>query len=353
MVTLKPKIEIMTKAEKIEKFDPNAPSEDNAGIFGLPFDESEADIILLPVPWEATVSYGSGASLGPDAILNASYQVDLCHHDHPDLWMRGIHILPTSMEIKTLNEKTKATAGKIISAITAGEALEPFQSEFKAVNEACSKMNDYVYSECKRLMNAGKFIGLLGGDHSTPFGAIKAVAERHQSFGVLVIDAHMDFRKAYEGFEFSHASIFYNVLTRIPEVSKMVQVGIRDYCLEEKMFALSQQDRAAVFFDRDMKKRQYEGTTWSTICQEIVDALPEAVYVSVDIDGLDPKLCPNTGTPVAGGLQYEEAVYLLNALKANGKKIIGFDLCEVSPGEDDWDGNVGARLLFQLCGLIS
>ncbi len=83
----------------------------------------------------------------------------------------------------------------------------------------------------------------------------------------------------------------------------------------------------------------------------MVSHLPPKVYISIDIDGLDPTLCPNTGTPVPGGLQYEEMIYLLNMIKESGKQIIGFDLCEVSPGNSDWDGNVGARVLFQLCGI--
>ena len=89
------------------------------------------------------------------------------------------------------------------------------------------------------------------------------------------------------------------------------------------------------------------------MCEQIIRLLPQKVYISVDIDGLDARFCPNTGTPVPGGLEYEELVYLLNQLKKSGKEIIGFDLSEVAPGEDGWDGNVGARLLYQLCGILA
>ncbi|MEX2589122.1 MAG: arginase family protein, partial [Chitinophagales bacterium] len=163
---------------------------------------------------------------------------------------------------------------------------------------------------------------------------------------------HMDFRKAYEGFTYSHASIFYNAL-QLGQVEKIVQLGIRDYCQEELDFASNQNKRIAVYYDKAIKRAQMQGETVHALFQKIIDELPEKVYVSIDIDGLDPALCPNTGTPVPGGLQFEETIYLIQLLKESGRKIIGFDLCEVTPGNDDWDGNVGSRLLYQLCGLAS
>jgi agmatinase len=184
-------------------------------------------------------------------------------------------------------------------------------------------------------------------------GYLQLQAEQHTDFGLLVIDAHMDLRKAYEGFTYSHASIFYNALEQLPQIKKLVQVGIRDYCHEEKEYVEQSENRIQIFYDRDMRAKIYQGISWASICEEIVESLPDKVYLSVDIDGLDPKLCPNTGTPVPGGLEYEELVYLLNTLQSSGKTIIGFDLCEVSPGDSDWDGNVGARLLFHLCGVAS
>jgi agmatinase len=173
-------------------------------------------------------------------------------------------------------------------------------------------------------------------------------------YGILHADAHCDLREAFEGFKYSHASIFYNTL-QFSNVKKLVQVGIRDYCHQEKALAESQPERIKVFFDRDCRRRMYEGATWKTIVDEMVAALPQKVYLSIDIDALDPKLCPNTGTPVPGGLEYEELMYLLNRIREAGKDIIGFDLCEVSPSPDggDWDGNVGARVLFHLCGVAS
>jgi agmatinase len=154
---------------------------------------------------------------------------------------------------------------------------------------------------------------------------------------------------AYEGFEFSHASIMFNAL-KIPQVSQLVQVGIRDYCEDERK--LSESDsRITTFYDADIKHQQYEGKTWKDICNDIIATLPTNIYLSIDIDGLDPKLCPNTGTPVPGGFEFEQIVYLIQKLVESKRQIIGFDINEVSPGEDEWDANVGARLLYKISNM--
>ncbi len=115
------------------------------------------------------------------------------------------------------------------------------------------------------------------------------------------------------------------------------------------------QGRIISYYDQGIKDRQFKGDNWHKICQEIVAQLPENVYVSFDIDALDPKLCPNTGTPVPGGFDYFEAMHLIKVLATSGKKIIGFDLCEVAQGDDgsEWDGNVGARVLYRLASLMA
>lgn len=205
----------------------------------------------------------------------------------------------------------------------------------------------YVQHECGYWLDRKRIVGLLGGDHSTPLGFIQALAERHESFGILQFDAHCDLREAYEGFTYSHASVMYNAL-KLPQVNRLVQVGIRDYCAQEVELIRNSKGRVIAFFDEALCNGRYEGRTWKEQCEEIVNTLPEKVYVSFDIDGLNPSLCPNTGTPVAGGLEFSQAVYLLRTLIKSGKTIIGFDLNEVAPGEDEWDANVGARLLFKL-----
>jgi agmatinase len=195
-------------------------------------------------------------------------------------------------------------------------------------------------------------VAMLGGDHSTPLGFIRALGEKYNRFGVLQIDAHADLRKAYEGFTYSHASIMYNAL-KLPAVGRLVQVGIRDYCDEELDVMKRAGGRIVTYFDQDIKEQLFGGTSWAAICDKIIADLPHDVYVSFDIDGLNPKLCPNTGTPVAGGFEFEEVAFLIKKLVKSGRKIIGFDLNEVAPGADDWDANVGARLLYHLCNWMA
>jgi agmatinase len=339
------------KKQIIEDFDPNSLGE-SGSIYGLPFDEETADLILIPVPWEVTVSYATGTALGPTHILDASTQVDLYQKDIKDAWKMGIHMLPLNAELAQKSKKYRLKAEKFLEYLEAGtRASDEAKSLLKEINTACSEMVSWVKKETLAQLDAGKLVGVVGGDHSTPLGAIQAIAEKHESFGILQIDAHMDLRKAYEGFEYSHASITYNAM-KLSQVEKVVQVGIRDYCEEEVNYVKRAGDRIEVFYDDDIKNGMFDGESWNVICDRIIKELPNDVYVTFDIDGLRPELCPNTGTPVPGGLSFSEAIYLLTKLVKNGKRIIGFDLNEVAPGESDWNGNVGARLLYRLSNLM-
>lgn len=344
----------MSKAAKTKSFDPNGPADPDAQIYGLPFTCDEADIVLVPVPWEVTTSYGGGCSRGPEAIREASFQVDLFHPEFPDLWKRGIAMDEVPKALKQQSDALKELAALVIEAQTGEASPKKLAKAAKAmvlVNEECAVMNEWVEERCTHWMKQGKLVGLVGGDHSTPLGLFRAQARRHKKFGILHIDAHLDLRIAYEGFLYSHASIMHNALP-IPQVERIVSVGIRDFCQQENEVFLKQKDRVRVVRSADMRALQYAGATWKDQCEAIIDALPEKVHVSFDIDGLDPVLCPNTGTPVPGGLQFEEATYLLSRLAAK-RTIIGFDLVEVSPGKDEWDANVGARLLWHLCGVMA
>jgi agmatinase len=336
-------------------FNPSAAASRNAGIFGLDCGPEEAQIVLIPVQWELTVSYGRGTFLGPEAIKKASMQVDLYNHDYPSLWEKGIWMDEFPAELRTLHKKLRYDAEAVIAAIEDGtmdETWSVYKTLYKKISDGSELVNQWVQTRVKHWKAKGKIVGLVGGDHSTPYGYHAYLAETQTEYGILTIDAHLDLRNAYEGFKYSHASIFYNVLS-FETVSRLVQVGIRDYCHEEMEY-MSGNKKTVVFFDRDIRKQQFEGKTWQYLVDEIIGQLPKKVYISVDIDGLDPILCPHTGTPVPGGLQFEELMYLLNRLKKSGKEIVGFDLCEVAPNPtddaDEWDGNVGARVLYQLCG---
>lgn len=333
-------------------FDPNAPAGLDSGIYGLPFGESDASVVLVPVPWEVTTSYGGGTAQGPAAILAASRQVDLYDLDVEKPYLPGIFMLPEDKRVVSWNEEGRRLARSIIDAggaITSPEDV----AALARVNELGGSLNAFVLAETERLLQAGKIVGIVGGDHSVPLGAIDALARRSPTgIGVLHFDAHSDTRQAYEGFTFSHASIMHNVLERVPGVKKMVQVGIRDVCEEEIEYVKGQGDRVSVFFDRTISRRKMMGESFAAITRDIVAALPNDVWVSFDIDGLDPRFCPHTGTPVPGGIDFAEAVFIVGEVVRAGKTIIGFDLNEVAPGPDDeWDGNVGARLLYKLIGL--
>ncbi len=320
-------------------------------LFGLPYSENKAEVILIPAPWEITVSHGTGTVDGAQAILEASSQVDLFVREIPNAWQMGIHMLPIEKELAEENNRYRDLASQHIALLGQEEqVIDSLEMKVipQTINEVCEKFNIYMKSKADKLLDNGKIVGVVGGDHSSPLGLIRALNDRYEQFGILQIDAHADLRKAYQGFTYSHASIMYNAL-KCKNVSKLVQVGVRDCCEEEAKMISSSGGRIVTFFDDEIKEAQYLGNQWGKLCKQIIDQLPEYVYISFDIDGLDPRLCPNTGTPVPGGLDFQEATYLIKMLVKSGRKVIGFDLCEVAPGSDDWDGNVGARLLYHLC----
>ena len=331
-------------------FDPNSPSDPEGGIFGLPYSEKEAALVLLPVPWEATTSYGGGTAGGPAAILEASGQIDLFDGEVDRPYLAGLHMLEEDRGVRAWNKRARAAAKKVIAVGGQVPAKGPLRRALEEVNVLSLKLDAWVEAQCSRLMDADKVVGLVGGDHSVPLGAFRAAARAYGDFGILHFDAHSDTRIAYEGFVGSHASIMHNALETVPQVKKIVQVGIRDYCEQEDAYIRSQGVRAKVYFDRELCERRFSGEPFARTADEIVSHLPDNVWVSFDIDGLDPKLCPHTGTPVPGGLEFAEANRILRALALSGRTILGFDLVEVAPGKgDEWDANVGMRLLYKLC----
>lgn len=333
-------------------FDPDAAAKPDSGIFGLDCDRKDARVILLPVPFDATTSYRRGTAVGPAAIFHASAQVDLYDRRMGRIYERGIHMLDVVDRIWKLSEEAGEQAASLIEAGGAGPDDAPV---VRKIDAACEELNAFVEAEVRKILREGKIPGVIGGEHSVPFGAIKACAEHHQQIGILHFDAHMDLREAFEGMTWSHASIMHNVLSRIPSVTRIVQVGIRDFGERELEFAARQGDRCQVHFDDDWAQRLLNAEPFADLCAQAIAALPDKVYVSFDIDALDPSLCPHTGTPVPGGLSFNQASLLIDALRTSGKTVVGFDLVEVAPSHDEdapeLDGNVGARILYKLCGL--
>lgn len=336
-------------------FDQNFVGNPNNNIFGLPFTEEEARLVILPVPWEVTVSYAAGTARACEHIYKCSKQVDIYDIDGSFGWKQGFYMRELDKKILMKSDYLRKEAELFIDYISKGESVEKNKfmcKSLKEINEGSKMMNQWVYDQCKELLDKGKLVGLLGGDHSTPLGFMKALTEKYGSFGVLQIDAHCDLRKSYEHFIYSHASIMYNALAEIPTLEKLIQIGVRDYSEEEWNLVCNSNYRVITYFDKEIKERQFEGETWKQLVEEIIQQLPQQVYLSFDIDGLDRKYCPNTGTPVQGGFESEEIFYLIKKIHESGRKLIGFDLVEIGVGQSDWDSNVGARTLWRLCNLM-
>lgn len=335
--------------------DPNSVSNPDNNIFGLPTSEETSRLIIIPVPWEVTVSYNAGTARAPEAIHKASLQVDLFDPEMPEAWKKGFYMRPVDKKILMKSDYLRKEAELYIDYISRGEEVEANQfmlKTLKEVNEGGIFLNNWIYDQTKALLEKDKLVCILGGDHSAPLGYMKAIGEKHGQFGILQIDAHCDLRESYEGFIYSHASIMFNALKEIPEIERLVQVGVRDYSQVEWDYIKSSNFKVVTYFDKEIKTRQFEGQSWKTIAEEIVAKLPDKVVISFDIDGLDRKLCPHTGTPVPGGFELEEVFFIFKKVIESGKKIIGFDLSEVGISDSDWNSNVGARVLLKLSNLL-
>ncbi|MEM9417239.1 MAG: arginase family protein [Bacteroidota bacterium] len=325
----------------------------SSNLFGVACPLEEASIVIIPVPWEVTVSSRSGTALGPESILKASQELRMIRHEYAGAQAMGVTMLPIPHDWKMLSDTLRHHTIGYIQAHEAGLGKSGFKkSIIKKVDHYAHELKEEVKAKARKQLQAGKMVGVLGGDHSVALGLFEALGEFYNNFGVLQIDAHGGLHKAYQGFKYSHASIMHNVL-QLGHVIRLVPIALRNYSAEEAEVIEVEEGRIIPFFDRDLKRRRFEGMTWEETCWEIVEALPERVYVSFDIDGLDAKLCPSTGTPVPGGLEFDEVSYLLEMVVKAGKKIVGFDLCEVAPGENmDWDAQVGSQVLYKLAMMM-
>jgi len=342
----------MSNNDALSGFDPNATGNTSNNIFSLPFTPDNATVVFIPIPWDITVSNFEGTSAGPAKIFETSFQIDLFDPFAPDAWKQGMAMEAIDPALEKRNSELRKKASNYISYLESGKQphehpeMEEIRTEINTANdELCLDL------EFKSLMylEKGKIPVVVGGDHSVPLGLIRALGRMKPGFGILQIDAHADLRNAYQGFEQSHASIMHNALNT-EGVENLVQVGIRELCPEEVQTISKNPSKIRTWFDRDINNRLFEGETWAEICNDIVNKLPKEVYVSLDVDGLDPSLCPGTGTPLPGGLSFNQAIYLLETILSQGKKIIGADLVETGP--TDFDGIVSSRLLFRLAGMI-
>lgn len=332
-------------------FDPEGTFTKDASIFGMPVNEHSA-LHLIPSPWEPTTSFKKGTVLGPKALYEASKQMDLFHPYFKKIYEKGVFWKDKDCnEILNLDTLTKPLCERVREALE--ESKNPSMDDLDSANEASNNFNRIIYTNATDTLDQKKVPGLVGGDHSSPFGLIQALSEKHsEGFSIVHIDAHFDFRKAYQGFEHSHASIMYNVKTKLKNPPKLFQIGIRDFCESEFNFAA---ENSIFLLDQEFQRKKSEGQSFVKILDELFKKLDKKIYVSFDIDGLSPECCPNTGTPVPGGLSFTEASQMLHYLHRNGHELIGFDLVETSPNPklnalgEGLDEVTGVRLLYDLC----
>ena len=254
-----------------------------------------AKYVLLPVPYDGTSTYIKGAEKGPQAIIDASDSIEL-------------YDIQTDLEAYRSGIYTDKP---------------PFLSS------APEKMITAVKERISFFLQQNKKIGLLGGEHSISIGAIELFAEKYPNLSVLQIDAHADLRDSYNGSIYNHAC----VMRRAQEVANVVQVGIRNVCIEEKSHIIPEN----MFYAHEICGK----TDWM---QKAINRLTEHVYLTIDLDGFDPSIVPATGTPLPGGLLWYETLTFLELL-FKSKKVVGFDVVELCPQNEDKISDVLAAVL--------
>lgn len=260
-----------------------------------------ASVVIVPVPFDQTTTYRQGADQGPSALIEASRNLELYDIEtNSEVYQVGIH--------------------------TALPVDEPSSDE----------MRKELYKRVKELLNDGKFVVTLGGEHSISFSPIHAHAEKFPGMSVLQIDAHADLQDAYEGNPWSHASVMARV-REIPEISPIVSVGIRSMSKEEAEVT----DHPRTFFAHSL---DLEGR-W---IDQVIDQLESQVYITFDLDGFDCSLMPSTGTPEPGGLMWNQTMQLLQKV-AEKREIVGFDVVELCPSSHTHAPDyLAAKLVYKI-----
>ena len=320
----------------------------------------QSPLVLIPVTWSVTASYGLGTDKAPSLIRKASNQLDFFNPLFKCSYNDKIHFLKEDSIILSLNEQALSWVKDL------RHQTKKDSNSYEIINEACYSMIDWVYEKSCKMLSKGKIPAVVGGDHSVSQGLVKAIGEKYKGdYGLLHLDAHADLRVEYEGFKYSHASVIYNVLQLESAPKKIVQVAVRDFC-EEEYNLIQKEDSIECFFDDWIYNQMFEGQSWAKLCEKMVSQLPKQVYISLDVDALNWTYAPDTGTPVPGGMSFNQVLYLLTELKRQNKKLIAFDVVETAGASFkkeelskdklfshrlEWNGNVSARLLYYLSGL--
>ncbi len=261
-----------------------------------------SEIAILPVPYDGTSTWIKGADKGPDAIIEASENMELYDIEtESEVYRKGI------------------------------ATLEP-------VSEASSpeSMASEVERRMDAILNDRKFPVLIGGEHSVSIGAFRAMKKHFENFSVLQLDAHSDMRDSYEGSGHNHAC----VMARAKESATVMQVGIRSSCTEENKNI----ERERIIYAHE----RIDSETWM---YEVSQKLNDNVYVTIDLDVFDPSIMPSTGTPEPDGLQYREVVNLIQLINAR-HNIIGLDIVELCPNDNNKAPNfLAAKLIYQILSI--
>jgi agmatinase len=255
---------------------------------------SNANVVILPVPYEHTVSYGAGTRNGPRALLDASRYIEF------------------------YDEETKREVYRELGIAT----LEPIACD----NRDAEDILENIYRTVAELIKLNKFVVMIGGEHTITQAAVAAYAERYSDLSILHFDAHSDLRKEYQGSKYSHASVMARVCEFI-DPHRLVQVGIRAQCIEEAEFI--QNNGICTLYAHEIRSGKY--TKLMKYWEDYpIERLTDHVYVTFDVDAFDPSIMPATGTPEPNGLQWPETVALLKKL-GRRKKIVGCDIVELAP----------------------
>lgn len=324
--------------------------------FGMPCLPDAAALVIVSAPWDVTAPEGSSSSYAPDAIIEESLRMDLYDPLSPDEWRKGIATADIDYTLQEISHGMRQDVERLRSREEKGGGLTGLADDYYArkmrrIDEECVAMLRNIRSQMAEHMRAGRIAALVGGDQSAVFGALCAAAESHEGVGVLHIDALCRMKSRHEGFEHSAASTMFDASEQIGGLGRIVHVGVREMSATEHR--LVRESEGMSLFDADrLSAMRYEGMPWRQVCDAIVAELPHEVFVDLDISVLRPDNCPHSPEAVAGGLDFDGTVYLIDRVVRSGRRIVGFALTGVSPASgDSTDARVGARMLYRMCGI--
>ena len=318
-------------------------------LFGLPYTIEEASLVIIGVPWEVTVTYKGGTSNTPEQVLLASNQIDLFHPELGTPWQKGIAWDPSLMFLKKHSNNYSPIARQYFDVLERTGADPNRSPELLNVAKNLDVANNMMLTKVKesiqKHLDAGKLIGLVGGEHTISIGAVHAIADS-KPISVLHLDAHADMRKSYAGMKYTHASAMYHI-SEHSNVRSITSVGIRSMSPAE-FEAISQKEKVFLFTAHKLWTNLFAGISWEKLVDNIISTIEaDDVYITFDIDVLEPSLCPSTGTPVPGGLSYAHTTFLIKQLVKKGKRIIGFDIVE-GGNKFSFEIDLIVNLLFDL-----